>query len=75
MADLASFAAEVQKPRKCFTCNLPPDILVQVNEARRADAPLTYTTIAKWLQEEGHGNVSMYNLRNHFQAEHHLDQR
>jgi hypothetical protein len=76
MVTLAEFA-ESAKParRKCFTCRLPEDVLEQVENARLQETPVTFPVITAWLKDEGHENISMFNLRNHFQAAHHEDAR
>lgn len=73
---LAEFATTVgsSKPRKCFTCRLPEDVLSQVEAARAQDPPVFYRVIAHWLAEEGH-QISSFTLRNHFQKRHHEDAR
>lgn len=77
-SNLAEFVAaeESAAPRrpKCFTCNLPDEVLDQVEDARAQAEPVFYSIISKWLKSEGH-EVTIYNLRNHFQAEHHKDVR
>ena len=77
-SNLAEFAAAaaVSEPKhpKCKTCSLPEDVLSQVEDARNQTPPIFYTTIAQWLKSEGR-DLTMFNLRNHFQADHHLDAR
>lgn len=54
MADsLAAFAAaSVPARAKCVVCDLPPDILKQVDAA--PEQGISYPTIEKWLQSLGH---------------------
>jgi hypothetical protein len=75
-SNLAEFAASTKasKQRKCFTCSLPPSLLEQVEAARAQSTPIFYSVISKWLATEDH-EISLSNLRNHFQARHHEDAR
>jgi hypothetical protein len=55
---------------RCKTCNLPPEILQQVHEARvREPKPISFPTISKWLKTEGH-EITQATIRNHFVAGH-----
>ena len=72
----AEFATSTSasKRRKCFTCNLPTDVLDQVEAARAQEKPIFYSVISQWLAQEDH-EITLTNLRTHFQAGHHKDAR
>ena len=62
---------EVKRPTRCKTCNLPPDLLAQVNEARaRRPKPVSFPIISKWLKSEENIDITQATIRNHFVAGH-----
>lgn len=73
--DLSEYSETVakrsdQRRRRCHTCMLPPNLRVQVADARhRTPKPISFEVISKWLEGEGH-KVLPNTLRNHFVAGH-----
>ena len=80
-ATLEEFIADHAVARRCWACNLPPDIREQVDAARRLAAqmsnknPLRPTTdkMVAWLKRRGFGEVSRGKLNNHFAEGHHRE--
>ncbi len=61
---------ETEHKTRCMTCNLPPEILQQVHDARaREPKPISFPVISKWLKAEGI-DITQATIRNHFVAEH-----
>lgn len=57
---------------RCMTCKLPAELLVQVNQARTSEEPVTYKLISGWLEEDHNTVISVPTLQNHFKFNHHL---
>lgn len=55
---------------KCKTCQLPTDLVDQIEEARRQDNPVSFTVISAWLQTQGH-DLNPLTIPNHFKGRHH----
>jgi hypothetical protein len=69
MTRLEDFAAEEPGHSRCYTCNLPPEVLAQVEDARRKRTKTPFKIIAKWLAAEGYP-VKHPTLINHFRFGH-----
>ncbi len=60
--------------RKCITCALDPALLAQIHQGRaRKPKPVSFETIAKWLEGEIDRRIHPTTIRNHFMAGHHND--
>ena len=66
---LRSYAQSGKRPRKCSTCNLPPDVLEEVNQGLREG--IGHTAIGDWLKNVKGIYTTPTNY--HFNAKHHLE--
>jgi hypothetical protein len=67
---LLDFAASANtRQRKCATCNLPSDVLAEVNAGLREG--LGHKVIGEWLKDVKGINAKPTGY--HFQAKHHLE--
>lgn len=71
---LKKFAAEekINAPKKtrCMTCNLPADLLTEVEAARESSPRISFPLISKWLKTEHGIMITQATIRNHFVAGH-----
>ena len=68
-----------RSPRaQCWTCQLPPPILNEIDDTRRRLPGVGATSVLRWLVAE-HGyeesEVEVTSIANHFQRRHHTKKR
>lgn len=69
---LAEYAnATTKRPRRCATCNLPPDVLTEVNQGLRDG--IGHKAITEWLSSVHHIYTTPTNY--HFGAGHHTENK
>lgn len=56
-----------------MTCNLPPEVLAQVEDARHREDAVPFKLIARWLKEDQDIDLLQATIRNHFVAGHDHD--
>lgn len=58
--------AKAEKPSRCPVCNLPQEILNEIDEARSMNPPVIYRDILDWLHNhKEHPEVKQRALENH----------